>query len=207
MNSRFIKCANIKTLDDLLQPHTLQVLGMKIATLLNGFAFDDDTINAKELPLKDRKLYKELANPRKWKQFKGNTNSGTRKKTKRFKNLVERYGKRRIYSYIFGAVKEKILQLSENGKVADFLPNTYTWKTDTLRVCLSCGKDITNQHKNSRFCSAKYVGYREAHKCRNSDSNSRNNRKRKIEKIISKGVLFDIEPFIIGSDKKKRRRA
>jgi hypothetical protein len=207
MNSRFLKCAKIKTLNELLQPHHLQVLGLKIATLLNGLVFDDDTINPKELALKDRRLYRELCNPRKWKQFKGNTNSSTRKKIKRFKNLVERYGKRKIYSHVLGAVNDKILQLSENGKVADFLPNTYTWKTDTFRVCRSCGRDITNQHKNSRFCSAKYVGEREAHKCRNSDSNPRNNRRRKIEKINSKGVLFDIEPFVIDGSKKKRRRA
>jgi hypothetical protein len=197
MNSRFLKFAKIVTLSDLLQPYNLQVLGLKIATLLNGLAFDDDTVNAKELTLSDRKLYRELCNPRKWKGFKGQTNSTTRNKVKRFKTIVERHGERKIYSHVLAAVNAKIIQLSNNGKIAVSLPNTYTLKTDTLRVCQSCGRDITNQHRNSLFCSAKYVGEREAKKCRNYSSNPRNNLKRKIEKINRRGVLFDIGPYLI----------
>jgi hypothetical protein len=59
----------------------------------------------------------------------------------------------------------------------------------------------------SRFCSAKYVGYFAAHQCRNNDSNARNNRIRKINKINSKGVLFDIAPFVIKGQKRKTKLA
>lgn len=65
------------------------------------------------------------------------------------------------------------------------------------RVCATCGNGISNQHTESRFCIAKYVGKEAAHKCLNLDSNRRNNRKRKIAKINSRGVLFDVEPFIL----------
>ena len=65
------------------------------------------------------------------------------------------------------------------------------------RVCLSCGNDISNQRGNSQFCSAKYVGEKQAHQCRNIDSNNRNNLKRKISVITGRGVLFDIRPYII----------
>lgn len=60
------------------------------------------------------------------------------------------------------------------------------------RVCLGCGKDISHQRPNTIFCSAKYVGEKMAHRCRNQNSNSRNNLKRKIQKELNKGLLFDI---------------
>ena len=59
------------------------------------------------------------------------------------------------------------------------------------RFCKSCNSDISHQKNDSSFCSAKYVGYENAHRCRNT----KNNFKYKIEKIQSKGILFDIEPF------------
>ena len=65
------------------------------------------------------------------------------------------------------------------------------------KVCLSCKKDISQQQGNSKFCSPKYVGTVQAHKCRNENSNKRNNFKNKVSKIISKGVLFVIEPFFV----------
>jgi hypothetical protein len=69
------------------------------------------------------------------------------------------------------------------------------------RVCLSCGKDISSQKNGSKFCSAKIVGEFEAHKCRNTNSNHRNNFKRKVEVIQGRGLLFDIMPFFIFNNK------
>ncbi len=69
------------------------------------------------------------------------------------------------------------------------------------RVCLSCGKDISTQKNGSKFCSAKIVGEREAHKCRNTNSNHRNNFKRKVEVIQGRGLLFNIMPFFIFNNK------
>jgi hypothetical protein len=69
------------------------------------------------------------------------------------------------------------------------------------RVCLSCGKDISTQKNGSKFCSAKIVGEFEAHKCRNTNSNHRNNFKRKVEVIQGRGLLFDIMPFFIFNNK------
>jgi len=71
-----------------------------------------------------------------------------------------------------------------------------------FRYCQSCGKDITNQRRGSKFCSAKVVGEAEAHQCRNNSSNPRNNLKRKIETIQDRGVLFDIVPYLITKNKR-----
>jgi hypothetical protein len=70
--------------------------------------------------------------------------------------------------------------------------------------CLVC--DISAQHQKSRYYSAKYVGETAAHRFRNAASNPRNNRLRKIERITRRGVLFDIEPFIIKTTKEQRKQ-
>jgi hypothetical protein len=120
----------IKSLADLQKIPTLQVLGVKFNKLLKGLIFDDDTLNPRELNRKDRKLYRELSNPRKWKRFRGNATSSTRNKIERFKYLVESCGKRKVYSLITGAIAAKLAYLSNNEKLAVFTPNTYTVKFD-----------------------------------------------------------------------------
>lgn len=195
MKSRLL--SGVETLADLRQMATLQVLGVKFNKLVKGLVFDDDTLNPKDLNLKDRKLYQLLSNPRNWKRFKGNMTTSKDTRIKRFKYLVETYGIRKIYSLFAGAIADKLTLLSNGTDLEVFTPNTYTVKFDKRRACQSCGKDISGQHKKSLFCSAKYVGERAAKKCRNNNSNPRNNRKRKIEKIKRKGLLFDIMPFLI----------
>lgn len=65
----------------------------------------------------------------------------------------------------------------------------------SFRICVTCGRDITDQKSGSQFCSEKVFG-KEAKKCRNQNSNRRNNYRRKVENIENKGVLFDVRPFI-----------
>jgi hypothetical protein len=65
----------------------------------------------------------------------------------------------------------------------------------TFRFCLSCGRDISHQRPGSKFCSPKYVGEKPAHKCRNRDSNPRNNLKNMIERDTKRGLSFLFDPF------------
>ena len=75
--------------------------------------------------------------------------------------------------------------------------NGESFLTPKKRYCLSCGNELNPAQKiDSKYCSAKYVGYERAHQCRNNSSNPRNNFKNKIKKIEGKGILFDIRPFI-----------
>lgn len=71
----------------------------------------------------------------------------------------------------------------------DLLPNTYTPKT-AKRYCLTCKREITHQHPNSRFCSSKYVDEKEAKKCRNQNSNLRTNLNSKIREIAVGKILY-----------------
>lgn len=57
------------------------------------------------------------------------------------------------------------------------------------RFCKSCGRNISRR-PNTIFCSAKDVGEKAAHKCRNKDSNTRNSRKYKEKRLYPGPTLF-----------------
>lgn len=63
------------------------------------------------------------------------------------------------------------------------------------RLCRSCGRDISSQNLRSAFCSEKVFG-KIAKKCRNLESNPRNNFKKREEKIRLNGILFEINQFL-----------
>jgi hypothetical protein len=70
---------------------------------------------------------------------------------------------------------------------------------NSQRICASCGRDISLQHPKSKYCSAKVAGEQGAHKCRNKNSNPRNNYSRQLDKINSRGqTLFDQTPYLRG---------
>lgn len=61
--------------------------------------------------------------------------------------------------------------------------------------CLTCGRDITDQRKGSRYCSeARYSNA--GKRCRNAGSNPKNNRLRSLERIERDPLLFDHGPYI-----------
>ncbi len=62
--------------------------------------------------------------------------------------------------------------------------------TVTKKECKITGVDISDQRKGSKFISAKEVGYEEAHRVRNNDSNPRNNLRRRIQIIKDNPGLF-----------------
>ncbi|MCX6291632.1 MAG: hypothetical protein NT126_07685 [Bacteroidetes bacterium] len=63
------------------------------------------------------------------------------------------------------------------------------------KFCLSCGRDISNQKTGSKFCSERIYGS-EGKKCRNINSNPRNNFKNREWRIKSGGLLFEIDSYL-----------
>jgi len=57
--------------------------------------------------------------------------------------------------------------------------------------CLSCGRNIEQQKKSSKFCSEKLYG-RSAKKCRNKKSNLRRDMKIKVERAIKQNTFLAI---------------
>ncbi len=63
------------------------------------------------------------------------------------------------------------------------------------RLCHTCGKPINTGNATAKFCSPKERG-EAAKRCRNADSNLRNNKRRALRKVESEPVLFDQRPFV-----------
>ena len=142
-----------------------------------------------------------MVNPRKW-VLKGGKTTTQYRREKKFIQIVNQYGNRNIYTHIRELVREKVNELQTAG--CNLLLSKYTGKPLQDRACKSCGKDISNQNPRSVFCSSKFVGEAAAHQCRNRNSNPRNNLKGKIRRINSRGVLFDISPYLIVNNNKKQ---
>ncbi len=150
-------------------------------------------------------------NPKYWGSLKDFNRDRYNYQRGKFKDIVIKYG-RNSHNLVLDLIKNEWDSLFINstnlpiGERAQLRNLTLKIKgknvvsqliTISNRVCLSCGKDISNQKSGSKFCSAKIVGESEAHKCRNTNSNHRNNFKRKVEVIKGRGLLFDIMPFFV----------
>jgi hypothetical protein len=67
-------------------------------------------------------------------------------------------------------------------------------KIASTRCCETCGKDISMNRKGSIFCSEKYNP--DAKKCRNKNSNPKNNFRTQFKKINKQPSLFDIPELL-----------
>ena len=74
--------------------------------------------------------------------------------------------------------------------------NLYQTTQGTETRCKGCGCIIPNPKKGQMYCSAKVVGYNAAHKCRNNNSNPRNNTKKSIRRVLSIPLMFDLADTI-----------
>ena len=177
----------------------------------------NEFVDLNNLSKPQERIYLECINPDSWSSW------GRDKRYKRkgqFEEIIKEFGQSDIKRVTENLICAKVGELLVNtAKSTDVFTNIQTRfnlisglkSTDVFtvnimsrnvdltaikRTCMSCGKDISHQSQNSKFCSAKYVGYEEAHKCRNSASNPKNNFFRKIDKIKANGVLFEIDEYI-----------
>lgn len=81
------------------------------------------------------------------------------------------------------------IALSDVQKRSEKIIHTDTGKD--ICYCISCGRQLTGQKKDSNFCSEKKFG-KTAKKCRNKDSNRRLSLKRKIYKAMDKNLMIRI---------------
>lgn len=143
-------------------------------------------------------LQKELIqcgnNPKYWSKLKNANKTKYNYHRAVFKELIRNYGKG-YHSKLLAEI-DKEWQYLLNPVFDEFtikIKDKLVESDTPRRFCVSCNKEITHQRDNSKFCSPKYVGVVEAHRCRNTDSNLRN----KIHRINRRGVLFEIEPYLI----------
>lgn len=214
----------IKYLSDLQKLAKVNSLKEILLQAWNDVLIFDLPGHLNDLPLKqpEKDLLNEGKNPIFWEGLKQTVSRDQYKyQINKFKILVAKYGNN-WRTVVQDLLKNEWKNLLENfpnlpSGQNHFLPE-FTIKikgkngervfTNEKRKCLSCGNELNPAQKiNSKYCSAKYVGYERAHQCRNNSSNPRNNFKKKIKKITGKGLLFDIMPFIIENNNKKQSHA
>jgi len=195
-----LKRIGIINLHDLTKIEIINKLGQLLINAWNDILLNEPLeTGATNLTQLQKDLIRDANNPKYWLQLNNLSPRKLKHHRAVFKGLIVNFGK---------GYHADILEKIENewkylliAKLPDFTIKIIGKKGQSCieqkKVCLSCKKDISQQQGNSKFCSPKYVGTVQAHKCRNENSNKRNNFKNKVSKIISKGVLFVIEPFFV----------
>lgn len=222
-----LKERGIKHLSDLTDLSKVNGLLNLLLTAWDNTVLFDSSIDLKKpnIKNKDRELLKEGRRPGYWEQLKETNTRRYNHYRKKFRLLVADYGEG-WHKKIRELIKTQWENLFKNCTILPSVPNQDLYKFTVKvkgnnvqflgerelnefsypikRTCLTCGRDITNQKSRSKFCGEKNVGESAAHQCRNKDSNPRNNLKRKIRRINSRGVLFDIVPYLIVNNNKKQ---
>ena len=210
----------IKTMSDLLDLHVWERLEqILIETFEECLIIDVPKTNLDALSDKDLLKYKDFINPLFWGELDNDKRYYYKKKCNEFLNSI---GGNDLKEKLITMIREKCRELrnvTENEK-CDFLPEFQSaeknQKCDNLPIkiiqgisrteptapdqptiyCKGCGRVIENPRVGQRFCSAKVVGYSQAHQCRNSATNPRHNTQRTIRRILSIPLMFDLSETI-----------
>jgi len=191
------------TFNDLLNPTTYTPLFNTLTKCLDNIYMFDYRINLKAIKQhRERLILTEGINTTFWNYYKDTHSAkGYTKKVNRFKDLVKKYAPDNLNSYLKNEIQNKWFELLNS---TPNLPHVQSATVSqnyplivgnnippTKRYCLTCGKEITHQKNNSRFCSEKINGPI-AKKCRNKLSNLKRDEKRKYQSL----TLFDVDTYL-----------
>lgn len=200
-------------MSDLLDVAVWERLEQLLIKTINDCLIIDFSANEiKKLSNENEILYLKYTNPFFWERLysetRKNRNKYIRERAK-CEAFINQYSKSTLKTDIINLIKDKcaelrdiskakevvkkwdkltIIQVTNESEKWDKLTRKYEVKMyqpipDNATCCKGCGRIIQNPRKGQLYCSAKEVGYNEAHKCRNNDSNIRNNAKRSIMHI------------------------
>ncbi|HXI01474.1 MAG TPA: hypothetical protein VNI52_14490 [Sphingobacteriaceae bacterium] len=195
-------------LADLIKPDIIDRCGKLLDQAFKDLIIKEP-VNLKDLTGREREFYLKGINPAYWNTL---TKQRRYKNRIRFNRLLDVHSTDRIKDKTY----KTFLKTLQNITVSD--PEKGYFLTDILEPerllsdrldnkslsnpnrfnpmrCISCNRDISGQKAGSKFCSEKTFG-KDAKKCRNKNSNPRNNFIRKIHYVESKGLLFPLDQFI-----------
>jgi hypothetical protein len=205
----------IKTLADLTdQIKVKQLLSVLEKAWSDVLIYDIDEIPP-SITMSQKRFLENCSSKDNWHKWNKESNQKFRDAKRRFKLLSEKHGSgthAKILELIRSEWKKRFefstdfTEYKNTNLTSDPTDFTNTVKGDirepsllqseVKRFCQSCGKDISNQKRGSKFCSETIFGP-DAKKCRNKDSNPRNNQKKKIDRFNRIGpTLFDVRPFL-----------
>jgi hypothetical protein len=173
----------------------------------------------------DGRKYAEYTNPINWNKIRRDKSKNFSRERRRCNEFIKSIGGTDLKDELLKQIRDKcdyLLNYSDlksveffkeknkqiNDEVSSFssLDNSVNnWTInppDNAIRCAGCGAIINNPRKGQRYCSAKVVGYENAHRCRNNISNPKNNTKRSIQNVLTIPLMFDLRD-IIDEDKIK----
>lgn len=212
------KGVHIKSLSDLMNvSHHAKLKGL-LVNAISALVIGEKRIDRATMSSNEKRISKECSNPLYWEDLWESQPSKYRKRLTRFTEINEKYGLLKIQSTVTTLVSQKWDELTStsgtditgvvNQNTSAKIQQISTSGTDiTLQIigkirtpiiqrhCKTCGRDISHQHPRTVFCSEKNYGA-EGKKCRNWDSNPRNNFKKRESKHRLNGLLFDTGPLL-----------
>jgi len=211
----YLKKYGIHFLKDILDPAILTILRQKLASTFNDVLIYDNSIESIELSASERLKLKDYSNPRYWEGLKKQSPKNFQYHKVRFREISHRKSgnfQKNIHKLILQKWEDLMFTLPDIvEKLTQFLIG-FTSKIDPsdsstiLPVHTRCkitGKDISDQKPGSKFLSAKKLGYKEAHRIRNQDSNPRNRLRYKLERIKKHPTLFPLDEMIVLSKEQR----
>jgi hypothetical protein len=196
-----------------------------IETMQECLFIDFSTNEINKLSTKNRFKYLEYNNPLYWERLynetRANRNRYSRERAK-CEAFICQYSKSTLKTNIINLISSKCKELRDISKANEIVKkwdkitvfqsinkprdwdkitykinsNSVPSRTNSETHCKGCGRIIPNPRKGQLYCSANVVGYNEAHKCRNNNSNIRNNTKRSIRRVLSIPLMFDLSEII-----------
>ncbi len=106
MKKRYFQFAGINTLKDLTKKSCMQALGKRITQVARGFVFTDDTLDITMLTNNDLYTYLLMKDASEWAGHRGVKTQRLRTKERRFKTIINQFGKRNIYAYVDAVIRE-----------------------------------------------------------------------------------------------------
>ncbi len=156
------------------------LLKVIISNIDNILFYDYRIEQLKILNKNDLLIMAKGANPQHWIKLKNLVSGNTfYKKVNEFKTLVSKYAPTDLKTELKNIVSNKWnnllntctnLPLVENNKVVRIYTNIVSKNIQPPKYCLSCGKDISHQKSNSKYCRFKING-KENKDCKNLATN------------------------------------
>lgn len=196
------KGVQIVSIADLLNPLINQQLRTQLNNTFANLLFIDYRINPKDIcSTRDRNVILEGSNPTFWNKYRKNHSAkGYQKKVERFKQLVLHHSQSDLKKEINELILAK-WDLLNSTPILQRVINTIVPQYDihivgnikelNKRYCLTCGREITQQKKGSKFCSENIYGPL-GKGCRNKATNLNRDEKRKYPNQ----TLFDIDIYL-----------
>jgi hypothetical protein len=209
----------IFTLADLRKPDILPALGAQLEARFDEILFIDTQLHRTKLKAVEGRKMANYHNPKYWEELYHSNHKRFQYHRKRYECILCRSLEQPVKNSVANAIRQKWQELTkidtktlvkltgqQNPKLG-IINTSYSRLIHTKpiqqRHCKYSGLDISNQKANSKFISEKNSDYQFAHWVRNSDSNPRNNLRRKILRPNQYPTLFDVNEYLKLSNEQK----